>query len=419
MSTLAASTFAALVLLAVAEGALAGAYVWRTRHAASAAFDARECPKVMAVLCVRGADPFLQDCLDGLLTQDYPHYTVRIVIDHRDDPAWSVVEHALRRHPSVPVEVQTLVEPQPHCSLKCASQLQALSDLDSSYRAVVLIDADAVPYASWMRELVAPLGEAGVGATTGSRWYGPMRPSWGAMTRYAWNAAATVQMYWNRIAWGGSLAISVDALERAGLRERWQHAFGEDTSLPGALQQIGLRVVLVPSLVMLNRESCDIAGFYGWARRQLISVRLHHPRWPAVLAQGALQTLVPMSALVSATVLAAHGQWQAAAWPVAGLVIYEATLVGLLVWLERNARHAVRARGEDPRWLSGTALLRYLPGIVLAQALYITALGAALLARGVEWRGIRYQILGRGSIELTEYHPFQLRGQIAPPHRSL
>ena len=235
MSTLAASTFAALVLLAVAEGALAGAYVWRTRHAASAAFDARECPKVMAVLCVRGADPFLQDCLDGLLTQDYPHYTVRIVIDHRDDPAWSVVEHALRRHPSVPVEVQTLVEPQPHCSLKCASQLQALSDLDSSYRAVVLIDADAVPYASWMRELVAPLGEAGVGATTGSRWYGPMRPSWGAMTRYAWNAAATVQMYWNRIAWGGSLAISVDALERAGLRERWQHAFGEDTSPAGGV----------------------------------------------------------------------------------------------------------------------------------------------------------------------------------------
>jgi cellulose synthase/poly-beta-1,6-N-acetylglucosamine synthase-like glycosyltransferase len=43
-------------------------------------------PKTAVILSLRGPDPFVRRCLDGLLTQDYPGYTVFIVIDHAEDP---------------------------------------------------------------------------------------------------------------------------------------------------------------------------------------------------------------------------------------------------------------------------------------------------------------------------------------------
>src|ERR1051326_5307030 len=86
------------------------------------------CPNVVVILCLRGADPSLDACLQGLLHQDYPHYHVHIVVDHRDDPAWSRVQDILARgYPSkVQVHVQTLEKPCPKCSLKVCSQLQVV-----------------------------------------------------------------------------------------------------------------------------------------------------------------------------------------------------------------------------------------------------------------------------------------------------
>ena len=47
-----------------------------------------DCPKAAVVLCLRGTDPFLEDCLRAVLNQDYPQYEIRIVVDSRQDPAW-------------------------------------------------------------------------------------------------------------------------------------------------------------------------------------------------------------------------------------------------------------------------------------------------------------------------------------------
>ena len=55
-----------------------------------------QCPKAVVILPLRGDDPTLRDCIEGLLSQDYPDYAIRVVIDHRDDPAWSVVEEVVK-----------------------------------------------------------------------------------------------------------------------------------------------------------------------------------------------------------------------------------------------------------------------------------------------------------------------------------
>src|SRR4051812_44958773 len=58
-----------------------------------------ELPEVAVLLPLRGADPSLRDCLRGLLRQDYPRYSVRIIIDSPQDPAWELVRSILAEHP--------------------------------------------------------------------------------------------------------------------------------------------------------------------------------------------------------------------------------------------------------------------------------------------------------------------------------
>src|SRR5581483_260675 len=70
-------------------------------------------PRVAVILPLRGVDPSLRDCLRGLLSQDYPHYSLRIVIDSLGDPAWDVVPELLAEGhaPHVEVRLGTLQHP--------------------------------------------------------------------------------------------------------------------------------------------------------------------------------------------------------------------------------------------------------------------------------------------------------------------
>ena len=62
--------------------------------------DDASAPKAAVILCLRGGDPFLVDCIRGLLALDYPSFEVHIVVDHRDDPANAVPNEMLAtEHP--------------------------------------------------------------------------------------------------------------------------------------------------------------------------------------------------------------------------------------------------------------------------------------------------------------------------------
>src|SRR5262245_14917061 len=168
-----------------------------------------ELPPAAVILALRGADPSLIDCLNGLLRQVYPRYVVRIVIDSREDPAWNVVHDILAQHPPGQLDVQVSVLENRHesCGLKVSAQLQAIAGLDPSIEVVALIDGDVTPGPGWLRSLAAPLADPHVGAACGVRWYAPADTRLGSLVRNLWNAAACTQMAAYRIPWGGSLAL--------------------------------------------------------------------------------------------------------------------------------------------------------------------------------------------------------------------
>lgn len=394
--------------LIAGQAVMLAGYVWflcRPRRPLTADAD---CPRAAVILCVRGLDPFLAASVKGLLRQDYPHYDVFIVVDSVRDPAWPVVNSIVQQFGRGNVNVLTLTDRLATTTRKVAGQLQAMARLRPEHEIVAVLDADAIPHATWLRELAAPLRDPRVGVASGNRWYmpadDPLRgcPAAGSLVRYLWNAAAVVQMYWYGIAWGGSLAFKTRLLGEAGLRRRLQNAFSDDTTISHCARQHGYRVVFSPSLTMVNRETCDLQGVRGFLQRQMLAVRLADPWWWAVVAHGAGTTAALAACGVAGAAAMVAGHWAAAAWLGAALAGYWAAMAVMLLPLEWCSRRIVRARGETAAAFGPRAWLRAAIAIPLAQAVHFGSIVSALVARDHRWRGVRYQFFGASRVKVVE-----------------
>jgi hypothetical protein len=344
---------------------------------------------------------------------------LHIVVDAQDDPAWGVVQQILAKgRPSgVAVHVSALKKRLPTCSLKLSAQLQAAQALDASCQAVALIDADVVPGRTWLASLVAPLADPRVGAATGLRWYAPGDAAWGTLTRYLWNAAACAQMFAFRIPWGGSLAFRTEVLRSTGLLEQWAHSFSEDTSAAAVLQRAGLAVRFVPAATMLNREATDLAGCRSFIRRQLLCARLHHPRWPAILAVNVGTGLALAATLILFPVCLLTRAWDAAAWLGGMLQLFALALLSALILGEMLLRRQAQERGEVLPPVQ--APLKCLLAAPVAVAFHVAGLACAVRDRQVVWRGITYRLAGQGRVSMLEYRPYQSAGTAAQDTASL
>ena len=373
-------------------------------------------PKAAVILALRGSDPFLRRCLEGLLSQDYGNYAIRIVVDHPDDPALKSVREVLEEH-AFPVhgdalagtnDVEVLVagKIRETCSLKCNSLLEAVEQLDTETEVVVILDADTNPYPTWLAELVEPLSDERFVATTGMRWYFPPKSNAGTLVRYLWNAAAFVQMYFYKIPWGGSLAIRRKLFDQYGLREQWERSLSDDLTLPSAVRRSGKQIAYVTSVLMANCETCRLPSFFFWVRRQMLVTKLYHPSWPAVLFQ-CLMISVPQMILIALMI----GTALTSKWPefyqVSGtFVLYWLAVLGTLWPMESAVRRMMKRTNtvpERPTWRMIAATVLAIP---LTQAVYTAAVISLFWLKEVDWRGVRYRLSSQGGVQLLEYKPF-------------
>ncbi|HEY2249633.1 MAG TPA: glycosyltransferase family 2 protein [Planctomycetaceae bacterium] len=360
-------------------------------------------PKVAVILSLRGADPYLGDCVRGLLQQNYSRYDVRIVVDSREDMAWDIVHQVIEDSGATHVRVRVLESRLTTCSLKSSALVQEISNLDDSYDVIAFLDADVIPYSNWLADLVAPFADPQIGATTGFRWYmPPTSANYGTFVRYFWNVGAIVQMYVYRIAWGGSLAIKAQAFREADLLQKWTRTLYEDVLTYHALQEVGLKLEFVPAVTMVNRETIDFTSCCRFIRRQMLNVRLYHRAWPAVLSFGVATTvnLVATSSLCTNAVL--HGDWYTAGWIATFATLYGCGMCTFWYILEILARRVIQDRGEPVT----PVRLRSFLAAPLAQAVFFGCLVAAMARRRIEWRGVTYVLEGT-NVRMLEYRPYQ------------
>jgi cellulose synthase/poly-beta-1,6-N-acetylglucosamine synthase-like glycosyltransferase len=368
-------------------------------------------PKTAVILCPRGADQTLANCLRSLLNQNYPQYDLKLIIDSQEDPAWKIASDTISKEEATNVEISPLKIIRPNCSLKCSSLVQAVSELDDSYKIVALVNADTITPPHWLRQLVSPLANSKVGATTGNCWYVPTGNNWGSLVRYVGNVSTVVQMYLFGIPWGGSLAIKTDVLRQTGLLDKWSQALREDFMIPSVLGKYKMQVKFVPSLMILNRQECDLPSLRNSIERQLLCSRLYHPRWSAVVGDAISSILFPI--LVSIFLLGAlfTGDWQGAALLFSYYSTYTLGLLWLMLILEAGVRQVIHYHGQPLTQLSFATVFKMLIAIPLTQWIYGLGLLSCMRMSTVKWRGVTYRVTSPWNVQLVEHQPNQLFNQ--------
>jgi cellulose synthase/poly-beta-1,6-N-acetylglucosamine synthase-like glycosyltransferase len=387
-----------VLLLALMQTLLVLAYRWFLRDANESNDDKEtgsdddQLPSTAIILCLRGFEEGIPDCLAELIGQNYPNYELHIAFDSHQDSAVQQVQSFFEdKNFNVQLHFFSAL---PNCSYKCSGIVHTLNQLDEKFEVVAFCDGDAIVDEYWLRDLVSPIvNDRQIGATTGNRWFDPTDVSTGALVRKHWNAAAIVQMQAYDIAWGGSMAVRRNVIEECGLTEIWSKSFCEDTGLTEAIVDKGLRLQRVPNLIVENNESATVPESFHWIARQLLTVRLHHKAWPLVMTHGLVTGLATMAAPIVAIAFLACGYFVAGRSLLIAWLVYQALNVLLLMLIERCNQEALGRRESTVYHPIRKPPLRWrILSLVMVQVLHPLAVIRAMRMKSVEWRGIEYQI---------------------------
>ncbi|QDU06723.1 glycosyltransferase [Gimesia aquarii] len=360
-------------------------------------------PVATVILSVRGNDPFLTDCLKGLLNQDYPNYTVKIIVDHLSDPAWKLVDQYLQNQRHSHCEVSVRENHSGGCGLKNASLVQALSELDDDVEVVAWLDSDVVPHQSWLRDLVAPLQDPQVGVTSGIRWYAPRDTNVGTLVRHAWNAAAVIQVLSLEIAWGGSIALSRAVFQNPHLQNSFSKMMWEDSGLKSIASELNKELAFAPAATMVNAESTSFSSCFQFITRQLLNARFYHAKWSFIATVGLTNAIAQTMLILLAVFFLTQGNllWAGIS---AGVLVFSGVCVTAIIYRMSSLIHQlVRDRGEEfQRRPLRTAAVLWLTIYV-----YCAALITAIRTKTIDWRGVSYHVPSPFEVQITHYEPYR------------
>lgn len=408
----------AVVVLAVGQAIATFMYVLRLSHYRDFFIPSKEWPRALVVLSLRGGDARLEDCLNGLVNQDYSWYRIKIIIDHPTDPAAEVVERWRAAGGHLHVGIEYLIDPSQSATLKCSAVLQAVRDLDDDIQAVVIVDGDAIAYPNWLHDLMAPLAQPGIGAVTGNRWYFPEDASLGGWCRFVYNGLALPAMDALALTWGGSLAVSREVAKSHVFLESLKRAPCEDQAVRKALAALRLQCHFTPRVILLNQEGCSLKTCMSFVFRQLLWTRLYHPAWAVIFGHAVCSYILLAVTFVFAVLGSVNPPCSAGTkylW--AALGIYMAIVVVSLLAIDSVVRSVALRRNKCAEALSlATKLKTTLLTTWAAPAaliLYTVSIAKAALANKVVWRGVEYRIQSESGLRIVAYQPLASRGENA------
>lgn len=391
----------AVILVLQSFGSLLGALRFaRYSLRAQAPRHHRYQPKAVIILPCKGLEHGLEQNLEAYCNQDYREYDLIVVTESEHDPAYKLISKVIKQ--SRRSAWLVVAGEAADCGQKVHNLLSALETLNAVDRRVeilVFADSDARPSRKWLSELVAPLDEKRVGATTGFRWYlaptadgnqsASVTARLSALLLAVWNSSALSLMgERSGFAWGGATALRRELFDQLEMRRRWAGALSDDYVLTSALHEIGLRIKFVPGALTASHASGGLRELVEFTTRQMKITRVYAPRfWRLALVTNSIFNLTLWGGLIWSAWAAINGGLTAGVPIALGLALFlGAATVWVRLIVAARLLKAERMQILRERWLQP------LVG-PLASALYLANLVLSFGSRRIVWRGIGYELI--------------------------
>ena len=341
---------------------------------------------------LRGLDDGLKENILSLFAQDFPAFEIIFVTDSADDPALEIIEAARRsfQNESGPV-ISTIVAGQATDSGQKVHNLRvAIKTADPRSEVFVFTDTDARPQKHWLRSLVAPLQDRTLGATTGYRWFVPVKGGLASHLQSVWNASiasALGERADKNFCWGGSTAITRTTFDELPIAEAWRGTVSDDFTLTRVLHQAGLPIKFVPQCLTPSFDDCTVRRLFEFTTRQLKITRVYAPHlWRPVLLGSSIFVLAFFGGMILVAMRAASGL--SFATPLALLLIIFA-----LGAVKSHLRlQAVALAISELEFQVRSTVWAHCTLWPIASALYFYNALAAGISRRISWRGINYEL---------------------------
>ncbi len=338
----------------------------------------------------KGNEQGLERNIEAVFQQTYDSYRTVIVTDSSEDPACAVAKSVLKRHPEAACRFYT-AEVSAHASGKVAALLTALVKEWGKADVFAFIDSDALVPSSWLADLVQPLKDESIGATTGFRWYFPSRGGLCSYIQGAWNASGTNLLFDDRynFPWGGAMAVRAETLKKINIRETWANAISDDLTLNRALRKHRYHVSFLPQCTVATFSEITRAQFLAWATRQTTLAKFfNRGLWNYALATYAFFDFVFLLGLMTLSLAILFGR----VWFVPTVLFFIAPVLGIMRSIQRNSTFR-RAMPEFSNEFRKTSLGEAIASLIVPWAMTYCIIKSAR-TQEIEWRGRTYNLSG-------------------------
>lgn len=350
-------------------------------------FSASYAPKCAIIIPCKGVPKDLGNNLQGFLDLDYPDYSVIYSVESENDKAVPVIKFIMEHSDRAHLAVAGL-------STKCVQKNQnLLAGLEKTGDAEVLVfaDADIKPQPEWLRELVLPLADPRITATSGFRWLNVRSGTVGELAHSYVNIVIyvlfSVACFIGGVGlWGGSMAIKRKDFDELGVADKWSRAGVDDMSLSYLVLKARRKAVVVPHCVIQTDDLLQtVRGTISWFERQIMYLKAYQRvLWVIagvlLVIPGMFLTMLLPVAIVAA-LLSNHTFFALGGG--AALLFYAGELLTVALYPLLGSMHSFR------KFVLCWPFLRLTHG---------ASFGLTAFTRTITWAGIRYRLAFNGDV---------------------
>jgi cellulose synthase/poly-beta-1,6-N-acetylglucosamine synthase-like glycosyltransferase len=339
-------------------------------------------PFVSVIAPTRGFEQGFIDNVRPLLEQNYPRYEIQFVFDDPQDPCVPLVNDLGAK--------VVIAGPAVNTGQKVHNLIVATQQIDPRCEVIVFVDTDARPSSDWLRQLVAPLADETLGASTGYRWFIPERGGLASRLRGVWNASVASALGTDttkNFCWGGSTAIRRSTFEELRVAEHWRGTVSDDFTITRVLKDAKLPIHFTPRCLVPSVGDCGWHELVEFTTRQIKITRVYAQNlWVALLLGSSLFAIAFFGGIGLLAMRVLRGQsW----WLLLSCLI--------VIFALGAAKGFIRWRAVSiPLASYRAAVRRDLAAHVFlwpfASLLYLYNTIAAAFSRRITWRGITYNL---------------------------